>query len=125
MEYALLAVISARKKIRRAGLNTRIFLHDVTDLDFLGGTFNLVLDIGCFHSLDLHKRKVYYRNIPRLLNKGGTFLMYAFLSEDSSEKTGISQQDINNFSNYLKLISGVKGKERDIRDSIWLEFRKE
>jgi len=51
--------------------------------------------------------------------------VYAFLSEDPTEKTGISQKDINNFSNYLKLISVVKGKERDIRDSIWLEFRNE
>ena len=125
VEYAFWAVVSARKKIRHADVSAKIYLHDVVDLDFLRGTFDLVLDVGCYHSLDLQERKVYNSNIPILLNKGGTFLVYAFLSEDPTEKTGISQKDINNFSNYLKLISSVKGKERDIRDSIWLEFRNE
>lgn len=125
VEYAFLAVASARKKIRHAGVNAKIYLHDVIDLDFLRGPFDLILDIGCYHSLGLNDKKVYNTNLLRLLNKGGTLLMYAFLSEDSSEKTGISQQDINNLSNCLKLISGVKGKERDIRNSIWLEFNNE
>jgi SAM-dependent methyltransferase len=125
VEFALLAVVSAKKKIRRAGVNARIFLRDVINLDFLRGTFNLVLDIGCYHSLDLSERLLYQKNLKRLLKTGGTFLIYAFLYDESESRIGINQSDIELFSMKLKLISSVEGKEREQRNSIWLEYRNE
>lgn len=59
IENALAAVITARQKIKHAGVDAKIYFHDVTDLDFLPQDFDLVHDISCFHSLNPVERQKY------------------------------------------------------------------
>ena len=124
VEYALVAIITAKLKIKRERVDAKVFMHEVTELDFLTGSFDLVLDIGCFHSLEPEERREYRNNLPALLNPGGTFLLYSFLSTEPDHPVGISEEEIVYFSQILQKISAVRGTEREKLGSIWLEFRK-
>ena len=124
IEYAIAAVIIARQKIKRAGVGAKILFHDVTDLDFNTKDFDLVLDIGCFHSLNPAKRMQYRKNLYRLLNPGGIYLLYSFLNDGIENQTGISEEEINHFSHKLEKLSEIRGTERQLRNSVWLKFRK-
>jgi hypothetical protein len=50
IEYSLIAVFGVSKMIRRAGFMLNISLRNVINLRSISGKFNLILDIGCFHS---------------------------------------------------------------------------
>lgn len=64
----------------RAVPGTTFVSGDVTALDSqaLGGTFDLFLDIGCFHGLDATQRRATGDGITRLANPGAVLLMLAF-----------------------------------------------
>ena len=124
IEYAIAAVIIARQKTKQAGVDAKILFHDVTDLDFNTKDFDLVLDIGCFHSLNPAKRMQYRKNLYRLLKPGGIYLLYSFLNDGIENQTGISEEEINHFSHKLEKLSEIRGTERQLRNSVWLKFRK-
>ncbi len=44
----------------------------------LKNSFDLIIDRGCFHIFAPSKRKIYIRNITRLLNKNGVLLLKCF-----------------------------------------------
>lgn len=50
-EFALLALWSARNKMRKKNVKANIYFRDVVNMDFLHGPYDLILDIGCFHGL--------------------------------------------------------------------------
>ena len=82
VDFAPNAIRRARRKGRRlTGPGTVIFASaDVSHPDFLGQvqSFDLVIDVGCLHSLtpDLHPG--YAANLKRLTRPGTTYLLYAF-----------------------------------------------
>lgn len=124
VEFALIAVMSARRKIRKEKVTARVFFQDITEIEYIDPPLDLILDIGCFHSLDSFGRERYRENILRLLKPGGTFLLYSFLRTHNGEVTGITQQEIDLFSEVLNKKSAVYGTERGIRQSVWLEFQR-
>jgi len=86
--------------------------------------YDLILDIGCFHSLSPEKRQVYLLNLPRLLNSSGTFLLYSFLFQQNMDSPGISENEINSISKVFHLDQRINGTEKGKRPSVWLTFRK-
>lgn len=123
IEFAILAVQKTRKKIRDYKNNGRIFAGNIVDVNFLAEKYDLVLDIGCFHSLSIDERILYRRNIKRLLKKNGTLLMYAFMKQ-LDNMIGIDPFEINKFKEFLTLISQKDGWDDGKRPSTWLEFKK-
>lgn len=82
VDFAPNAIWRARRKARRAGLSSRaVFLSaDVSRPDFLedAGLFDLLIDVGCMHSLAPQPRASYAANLARLARPGATYLLYAF-----------------------------------------------
>ncbi len=78
VDFISKAIDTARRKSTAAGVKAQFFQGDVTQLDFLQPPFDLVLDIGCFHSLASSRRSAYIAGLRRLLRPGGFFLLYAF-----------------------------------------------
>ena len=66
VEYALIAVMKARKKINRFHNSGHVFLANVVHLDHLQKYYDLILDIGCYHSLSGTGKALYRRNIDQL-----------------------------------------------------------
>jgi len=103
VDIALLSVLKARWKLHQAGVQGRVQFGNVAGLLQLTESFDLVLDMGCYHSLGPRERVVYHDNLIRWLAPGGTYLQYAHLQTNSSDPHGVSDDDFLQFSRYLDL----------------------
>jgi cyclopropane fatty-acyl-phospholipid synthase-like methyltransferase len=121
------AVRTARQKARQAGIDAVFYVGDVTKLDHIDGPFDLILDIGCYHSLGTAGMRAYRDQVRRLLDPGGAYLIYLFFKEQSLDsKLGGSkatESDLMPFSDFMDLIQRVDGSERGLRRSAWITYR--
>lgn len=122
VDFIRRAIRKARRKATKAGVEADFRVDDVVRLRNIHGPFHLILDIGCFHNLQDHEKKRYLRNIDQLLSPDGTFLIYTFIKNDPSQKTGISDRDIEAMQSILHLTSRQDGTDRGVRTSAWLRF---
>ena len=124
VEYALIAVRKARRKLAAFREKAHVYLGSVAEIDYLSGPYNLILDIGCYHSLSAAERSQYRAHVLRLLAPGGTFLMYGFLDRGEGH-AGMREEEINLFAKNLILISRQEGQDHGKRPSVWLRFDRE
>jgi cyclopropane fatty-acyl-phospholipid synthase-like methyltransferase len=123
VDFAYLAVRQARKRLRQNNIPRAAVYHaDVTRLNWLSGTFDLILDIGCYHSLNRVERGAYRNQVFRLLKRKGKYLLYAHLREDPMGEVGITQEDLALFEAQLVLTERADGSDRGDRKSVWLSF---
>jgi hypothetical protein len=52
VDFALQAVAQARRRLVRKGIPGEVRVGDVSRLETVQGSYDLVLDIGCYHGLD-------------------------------------------------------------------------
>jgi len=79
VDFSSLAIESARRKADWTS-GVEFVEGDVTRLDELGvkGPFDLVLDIGCFHSVPVGRRDAYVREVSAVTEPGALVMIYAF-----------------------------------------------
>lgn len=123
IDFSPRAIRIGRKKARRAEVQVDLRIGDVTDRCNISGTFDLILDIGCFHTLSELEKRVYVSNLIHLLAENGTFLCYAFLKRPGESGSGLLQSDLANLSKHFHLVNRVEGTERGQRTSLWLTYR--
>jgi SAM-dependent methyltransferase len=65
---------------KRKAPGAKLLVGDVTRLRDLGvsGPFNLMLDLGCFHSIPEARRHAYVREVTHVAAPGAMLLMFAF-----------------------------------------------
>ena len=115
------AVRAARRKARQAGVDVDLRVGDVTEASTLAGPYDLVLDMGCFHSLPPEGRRRYAANVERLLAPEGTYMLYVFLKSDGDGPgPGVSDAELAALP--LRLTARRDGDERGQRPSAWLTF---
>lgn len=92
VDFVPQAVQIAGERAVEAGVANRTRFHAaaVDNLGFLSGPYDLVLDIGCMHSLSETELVVYRDELLRLLRHGGIFLLFAHLRDT----TGGNEDDI-------------------------------
>ena len=125
VDYVKRAVRTAEHKASQAGVTAEFFVNDVTKLDGVRGVFDLVLDIGCFHSLDGGERELYLDNLERLTKSGSTLMVYSFLRDNDSGGPGINGSDLMRLERLFSLSKRVDGTERGERSSAWLTYKRE
>jgi SAM-dependent methyltransferase len=124
VDFAPHAITLARQKIQHAGVQADLLVGDVTQLDNVSGPFNLILDLGCFHSLGQEERKAYLKNIQRLLAVQGVYLLYAFFALSEGGRPGITQADVEAITSLFKLEARQDGSDRGRgRPSAWFTLR--
>lgn len=76
VDFVRRAIQAAKRKAPGA----RLLVGDVTKLAELGvsGPFDLMLDLGCFHSIPDLRRDAYVREAAQVAAPGATFLLFAF-----------------------------------------------
>ncbi|MEJ2598305.1 MAG: class I SAM-dependent methyltransferase [Anaerolineales bacterium] len=116
------AIRKARRKAHQAGIQASFYVDDVTRLENINGRFDLILDIGCFHSLHPDNRSTYLRNLERLLAPNGTYLLYAFIKENDQEERGLGQADLQALNKHFSLLERQDGSERGLRPSAWFKY---
>jgi len=135
IDFAGKAIRQARRMAQQHGLDIEFKQGDVSRLTGVNDPFDLVLDIGCFHSLPARSRERYAGNLPQLLAEGGTFLLYAWMDEAGKYGTGLGDYDLDLLQKaahgseephrrkHLRLVERQDGTERGARPSAWLTFR--
>lgn len=101
MDIAWLSVLKARLKLFRSSLGGRVIYGDVTGSPNVQPPFDLILDIGCYHSLSEPGREDYRANIKSWLKSGGTLLMYAHRRTAEENMHGITENDLKAFAAFL------------------------
>jgi len=118
------AIRQARRKARQAGVRVDFHVEDVTRLEGVSGAFDLILDIGCFHSLPEAGRRDYVKNLYRLLAPTGTYLLYAWIKESEIDDNSLGEPDLALLGEHLRLEQRQDGSERGRRPSAWFTYRK-
>jgi SAM-dependent methyltransferase len=124
IDFAALAIRVARRKARKAGLQVDFKIGDVSQPKKIQGPFELILDIGCFHSLSATERAEYIRNLECLLAPEGIFLSYVFFRDPDQTGPGLIEEDMQALSDRFCLVNRQDGSERGKRPSAWLTYRK-
>lgn len=101
IDLAWISVWKARAKLKSAGLTGHVIRGNVAGQVDLGAAFDLVVDIGCYHSLGPHEREGYRQNLLSWLNPGGVYLLYAHLKASPEDAHGVSEADFEHFSSML------------------------
>ncbi len=93
---------------------------DVSRLKGIDGTFKLILDIGCFHSLSPTSRAGYLQRLAELIDPAGTYLLYTWLADDGEPGASTpSHEDLMTlFSPIFSSIRTEVGTEQE-RTSAW------
>ena len=124
VEYVRKAVRAARRRLREAGLAGVVILADVTRLEQVEGRFDLILDIGCYHSLSDEKRGAYRDNLRPRLASGGVFLIYAHLEGQNSKNSNrLDAAAIAALSSTLELVHRQDSLDNAERPATWMKFQ--
>jgi SAM-dependent methyltransferase len=124
VDFVKRAIHTAEGKAEHLGVPAQFFVSDVTKLEDVQGDFDLVLDIGCFHSLDDKGKQLYVDNLERLTKTGSTFLLYSFLSDIDANGPGLTGSDFAAIERLFSLAKRVDGTDRGERPSAWFTFKR-
>lgn len=127
VDLALLSVIKARRKLRKAGMSAEIFQGNVATPFLPNRQFDLVLDIGCFHNLSPEGREQYRQNLQRWLVPGSIYLIYAHKRRLIQNTHGVDERDFQSFKSILNLAWRHDNDEKRPngkggRPSVWAKF---
>ena len=78
------AVAAARGRIAEAQVGAVVQEGDVLALPFAEGSFDALLDNGCFHTIPLRRRRRYAEEVHRVLRPGGAFVLSWVAREHTS-----------------------------------------
>ncbi len=120
IDFSHLAICRARRKARRAGVQVVLLVGDASDLSGVSGTFDLALDIGCYHGLSASQQERYTDSLSQVLRPGATFLLYGFERRDlAAPETWLTAQALQQrFGSALELVHYQVGTDQD-RPSVW------
>jgi cyclopropane fatty-acyl-phospholipid synthase-like methyltransferase len=124
------AIARAQRKIERAGLSQQahVYAGDVTRLDALpvNGPFDLALDMGCFHVLDMPGRGRYVAGLAARMKPGGLYLLYAFgPGARWGRGMGLAPEKADKlFSPVFNLLHVDHGQDRGGIGSAWYTFQR-
>ncbi len=94
------------------------FLQDDILKTKLSGKYDFIFDRGCFHVIDVNKRKIYAENVFNLLNDSGLLFIKCFSNK-------MPDNDIGPHHISEKIIKHVFGKLFNIEEIHDTEFRNE
>lgn len=113
------AIRIARHKVRNANIAADIFTDDATQMKNVAGTFDLTLDLGCFHGIE--KKADYLTHLTRVLFPGGFWLLYGFFKTNTDQPgPGLVGSDLDLIQRHnLTLLSRKDGWDKRERASAW------
>jgi cyclopropane fatty-acyl-phospholipid synthase-like methyltransferase len=103
IDMAWLSVLQARAKLQRKGFEGRVISGDVAGEPDVQPPFDLILDIGCYHSLSPSERENYRENVKAWLSSRATLLLYAHRRTSTENTHGITENDMDAFESFLTL----------------------
>ncbi|MCJ7734067.1 MAG: class I SAM-dependent methyltransferase [Anaerolineales bacterium] len=126
IDYVPKAIRIARHKARRKGYQNEVkfMIGDVLAPGIFQESYDLILDIGCFHSFSGVEINRYVENVFQHLAPGASLLLYVHLNELPGSGHGAKEESLAKLKKKLTLIKRIDGDEYS-RPSAWLQYRKE
>lgn len=78
VDFAAAAIELGRKRAAEAGAHVNFIVDDLTHLQHVSGTFDLLVDYGVLDDLDAKDRDLYVKNVLPLAHARTQFLLYGF-----------------------------------------------
>ncbi len=125
VDFSPKAIAMARKKAGLKAPGIAFHVGDVSDLNFLEGPFDYLLDIGCLFTLSPERQKRYAVEASRLLRSDAAFMLYAWLPRQRGGRhIGISPRAVKDlFKSGFVLTRLVEGRDGP-GASAWYWFRR-
>ena len=125
IDFSPKAIHAARKKAGALNLQIDFLAHDASDLGFLQGPFEYVLDIGCLFTLKPRDRRRYAVGLVELMPSGACYMLYAWLLRQKDDRSvGMGQEEVKNlFQAHFDLQKIEIGKDGG-GPSAWYWFRR-
>jgi len=124
VDFVPRAIKIAKLKTKKEGLAVDFRVGDASRLRGVGGPFELVLDIGCFHGLSGTQKARYLDGLEALLAPGGIWLLYGFFKPDEAPGPGLVPADLARASRRLSLVRRQDGTDKKNRPSAWFWYQK-
>ncbi len=78
VDYSPAAIEMGRLRAREAGVEVTFIEDDLTNMQHVNGTFDLLMDYGTLDDLRTPQRDLYMKNVLPLIHQGSLFLLYCF-----------------------------------------------
>lgn len=125
VDFASRAISIARRKVQAAKVSAELHVADVTRLDGITGSFDLVLDLGCYHGLQEKEKGLYLDQLIRVSAPGGFWLLYGFFKASTAQAgPGLVPNDIDRILTRFGLVSRKDGVDKQDRSSAYFLFKK-
>jgi ubiquinone/menaquinone biosynthesis C-methylase UbiE len=108
MDISLEAVQYTGRRARKEKLKVSLVACDFAQMPFAAGTFDLVLDFGCFHRVSMEQRKDFIYGIARILNDGGFYQMTCFSYRNGPAWNHFTEQQVRD---HFSDVFSVEGEE--------------
>lgn len=123
VDFSPKAIELAHDKAQRAGVKIDLHLGDVSRVDFLFDSFDLVLDIGCLHGLDRASRTRYAEQLRRLTHPGSKFLLFGFMRPVFFGRYHLAPEEIHALFEPVFVLNSVRpALNRDREDVVWYDL---
>lgn len=118
-DFSSQAVKLAKQKIKKAGMQIPVFTDDATQMKQVTSTFDLALDLGCFHGIE--NKADYLKQLTRVLAPNGFWLIYGFFKSTAAPSgPGLVDSDLSLIEHHgLTLLSRTDGFDKRERPSAW------
>jgi cyclopropane fatty-acyl-phospholipid synthase-like methyltransferase len=120
VDFVSKAIREARRKARKARVDVTLKTGDVSDPAMFDGPYDLILDIGCYHSLNPDQKPLYRRLVANHLDEEGTYMMYGFIAE---EGVGIRPEEVSEFKQLMNLERREDSADGTGPTSAWFWFQ--
>ena len=126
VDFVPKAIRIARRKAFKSGLSEKAHFQvgSVLSPTVYDGRYDLVLDIGCFHSFSGQDVEQYIQLVSTHLKSGGDLLLYVHLLTDPGQGHGASEASLERMGEVLRLVERSDGEDGP-RPSAWLRFVKD
>jgi cyclopropane fatty-acyl-phospholipid synthase-like methyltransferase len=127
VDYSWGATHLAQHKARLAGIGVDFQRCDVSHLppSIFTRSYDLILDIGCFHGLTGAEKSYYLQQLDRLLAPGGSWLIYGFFTPQEYPSPGLEATGSGTIGKRIKLIWRKDGLEKNSHSSAWFCYQPE
>jgi len=130
VDFVPRAIKAAGRKASSAGVSPRFMVGDVTRLTTigLGSGFDLLFDMGCFHSIPDTGRDAYVKGAMEVARPGATMLLFGFVRGASPPRfgpRGLARGEVaERFATGWELATETAGRPMFGADAAWYRLRR-
>ena len=130
VDFVPRAISAARRKATAAGVSPRFLVGDVTRLTELGvGVgYDLLLDLGCFHSIPDAGRDAYVKGATKVAQPSATMLLFCFVRRAKPPRVGprgVARGEVaQRLASGWEIVAEEEGQPMLGGDTAWYRLRR-